>query len=65
MHSAGHLRQSSAKLVIAPCRLKWLNLSHDDQNFPFNTFFVVERQIKIFVLQNALKLTAVFILKPL
>ena len=65
MHSAGHLRQSSAKLDIAPCRLKWINLSHSDQNFPFNTFIVVERQIKIFILQNALELTAVFVLKPL
>ena len=65
MHSAGHLRQFSAKLVIAPCRLKWINLSHGDQNFPFNTFIVVERQIKIFILHNALELTAVFILKPL
>ena len=65
MHSAGHLRKSSAKLDIAPCRLKWINLSHGDQNFPFNTFIVVERQIKIFILQNALELTAVFILKPL
>ena len=65
MHFAGHLRQSSANLVIAPSRLKWINLSHGDQNFPFNTFIVVERQIKIFILQNALELTAVFILKPL
>ena len=65
MHSAGHLRQSSANLVIAPCQLKWINLSHGDQNFPFNIFIVVERQIKIFILQNALELTAVFILKPL
>ena len=65
MHSAGHLRQSSAKLDIAPCRLKWINLSHGDQNFPFNTFIVVERQTKIFILQNALELRAVFILKPL
>ena len=65
MHSAGHLRQSSAKLVIAPCWLKWINLSHGDQNFPFNTFILVERQIKIFILQNALELTALFILKPL
>ena len=59
------LRQSSAKLVIAPCRLKWINLSYGDQNFPFNTFIVVERQIKIFILQNALELTALFILKSL
>ena len=65
MHSTGHLRQSSAKLVITPCRLKWINLSHGDQNFPFNTFIVVECQIKIFVLQNALELTAIFIPKPL
>ena len=57
---AGHLRQSSAKLVIAPCRLKWINLSHDDQNFPFNIFIVVKLQIKIFILQNALELAAVF-----
>ena len=65
MHSAGHLRQSCAKLAIAPCRLKWINLSHGDQNLPFNTFIAVERQIKIFILQNALELTAVFILKLL
>ena len=65
MHSAGHLRLSSAKLDIAPCRLKWINLSHGDQNFPFNTYIEVERQIKIFILQNALELTAVFILKLL
>ena len=60
MHSAGHLRQSSAKLVTAPGRLKWINLSHVDQNFPFNTFIVVELQIKIYILQNALELAAVF-----
>ena len=65
MHSAGHLHQSSTKLVIAPCRLKWINQSHGDQNFLFNTFIVVERQIKIFILQNALELTAVFVLKLL
>ena len=53
MHSIGHLRQPSANLVIAPCRLKWINLSHIDQNFPFNTFIVYELQIKIFILQNA------------
>ena len=57
--------QSSAKLVIAPCRLKWIKLGHGDQNFPFNTFIVAECQIKVFILQNALELTAVFIVKPL
>ena len=60
MHSAGHLHQPSANLVIAPCRLKWINPSHVDQNFPFNTFIVVELQVKIFILQNALELAAVF-----
>ena len=63
MISAGHLHQPSANLVIAPiapCPLKWINLSHVDQNFPVNTFIVVKLQIKIFIPQNALELAAVF-----
>ena len=60
MCSVKHLRQTSANLVIAPCQLKWINLSHNDQNFAFNTFIVVELQIKIFILQNAIELGAVF-----
>ena len=65
MHFAGHLCQSSTNLVIAPRRLKWINLSHVDQNFPFTTFIVVVLQIKIFILQNALELAAVFSQQPL
>ena len=60
MHSVRHLRQPSANLVIAPCQLKWIDLSHVDQNLPFNTFIVVELQIKIFIPQNAIELGAVF-----
>ena len=60
MHSIGHWCQPSVNLVIASCRLKWKNLSNVDQNFPFNTFIVVEHQLKIFILQNALELAAVF-----
>ena len=60
MHSAGHLHQPSANLVIAPCRLKWINLSHVDQNFPVNTFIVDKLQLKIFIPQNVLELAAVF-----
>ena len=59
MHSIGHLCQTRANLVIAPSRLKWINLHHIDQNFPFNTFIEVELQIKIFILQNAIELGAV------
>ena len=60
MHFVGHLRQTSANLIIAPCCLKWINLRHIDQNFPFNTFIVVELQIKIFILQNAIELGSIF-----
>ena len=60
MHSTGHLHQPSTNLVIAPCRLKRINLSHVDQNFPVNTFIVDELQIKIFIPQNVLELAAVF-----
>ena len=59
MHSAGHLHQPSANLLIAPCRLKWINLSHVDQNFPVKTFIVDKLQIKIFIPQNVLELAAV------
>ena len=57
MHSAG---QPRTNLVIAPCRLKWINLSHVSHNFSFNTFIVVELQIKMFISENALELAAVF-----
>ena len=60
MHSAGHLHQPSANLVIVPCRLKWINISHVDQNFPVNTFIADKLQIKIFIVQNVLELAAVF-----
>ena len=60
MHSVGHLRKTSANLVNAPWRLKWINLSHIDPNFPFNTCIVVELRIKIIILQNAIDLRAVF-----
>ena len=51
---------NALRKTFAPCLLKWISLNHVDQNLPYNTFIMVELQIKIFILQNALELAAVF-----